>query len=165
MIVNPTAGTPTSVNVRTRVRIPRSPRVTGRSAALPSTASTRRSASAGPLAFGSIWTSWIWSPRSRFAATTAGQTCVCPSPGVIPSRRPSRSRTARIGASSSMTMANEDPLIGVATARTGTPRAAFSMTVNPSAKPNVSAFVPTSWTVVAEPRPSSSSTSRPACSK
>ena len=112
-IVKPTAGTPSSANVSTRVRMPRRPRVTGRSAALPRIASTRPSVSAGPLARGSIWTSWNRSPRRPLSRRRRrARSGCCPSPAVIPSRRPSRSRTARIGASSSMTMANEEPLIG-----------------------------------------------------
>ena len=53
----------------------------------------------------------------------------------------------------------------VATALTGTPLTAFWVTVAPSAQPKVSDLVPTSWTVVAEPRPSRISTVSPAFSK
>ena len=72
---------------------------------------------------------------------------------MIASVFPSRSFTVRMLVSSRETTAYGEDVEIVATALTGTPLTAFWVRLTPSAHPEVSDLVPTSWTVTAEPRP------------
>ena len=103
--MKPTVGTPSSLNLRTRVLKPFTSMVTAWSSAPPRRAWACFSVTAGIFAFGSMWISLIESGFSLLAATTAGHVWVRPSPGVIASVFPSRSLTVRMLVSSSETTA------------------------------------------------------------